>query len=266
MPRRPRTARPARSSPWGWAGAGLLFGLLLACVLQAPASWLTRPLQQNLNQRLLLEDPRGTIWNGSARLVLSGGAGSPDAAALPDRLSWRIRPTSTGLAIELSAPCCLQPAWRLLLQPGWGHTRLILADSRSQWPARWLSGLGTPWNTLQPDGLLNLSTQGLALQWTHGRLVMAGHAQLDAVQLSSRLATLRPMGSYRLTVTGAAVPTVRLETLEGRLQLSGAGQWLSSGLRFDGLASAAPEHLDALTNLLNIIGRRDGARAIIKVG
>jgi general secretion pathway protein N len=37
-------------------------------------------------------------------------------------------------------------------------------------------------------------------------------------------------------------------------------------LRFEGLASAAPERLDALSNLLNIIGRRDGARAIIKVG
>jgi general secretion pathway protein N len=37
-------------------------------------------------------------------------------------------------------------------------------------------------------------------------------------------------------------------------------------LRFEGEASAAPERAEALANLLNIIGRRDGTRSIIKVG
>jgi general secretion pathway protein N len=50
------------------------------------------------------------------------------------------------------------------------------------------------------------------------------------------------------------------------LQLSGRGQWAGQRLRFDGAASAKPESVDALSNLLNIIGRRNGATAIIKVG
>jgi general secretion pathway protein N len=37
-------------------------------------------------------------------------------------------------------------------------------------------------------------------------------------------------------------------------------------LRFEGVASSTPEHQAALQNLLNIIGRRDGARAIIQLG
>jgi general secretion pathway protein N len=74
------------------------------------------------------------------------------------------------------------------------------------------------------------------------------------------------MGSYRATIQGGEAPTCQLETREGRLQLSGTGQWAGSRFKFDGVASAAPEHQDALSNLLNIIGRRDGARAIIKVG
>jgi general secretion pathway protein N len=41
---------------------------------------------------------------------------------------------------------------------------------------------------------------------------------------------------------------------------------VGSKLRFEGTASASPERLDALSNLLNIIGRRDGARSIMKVG
>jgi general secretion pathway protein N len=37
-------------------------------------------------------------------------------------------------------------------------------------------------------------------------------------------------------------------------------------LQFDGEATAAPQREQALANLLNIIGQRDGARAILKVG
>ena len=74
------------------------------------------------------------------------------------------------------------------------------------------------------------------------------------------------MGSYRLTLEGGSPTVLRLSTLDGSLQLSGSGQWVGSRLRFEGEASAAPDRLDALSNLLNILGRRDGARAIIKVG
>lgn len=253
-------------TPWSWATAGALSGLLLALLLNAPARWLTEPLQQAMGARLVFEDARGTLWNGSARLLLAGGAGSSDVATLPGRLVWLLRPSWSGLRAELQADCCMHKAWRLSVQPRWGGARLALDDSLSQWPAQWLTGLGTPWNTVRAEGQLTLSTQGLALEWATGRLLLSGRAQLDAAHISSRLSTLKPMGSYRITLLGGATPSFALETLEGSLQLSGSGQWVGSKLRFEGLASAAPERLEALSNLLNIIGRRDGARAIIKVG
>ena len=74
------------------------------------------------------------------------------------------------------------------------------------------------------------------------------------------------MGSYRITLLGGATPTLQLDTLEGSLQLTGNGQWVGSRLRFTGEASAAPEREAALANLLNIIGRRSGARSIITIG
>jgi general secretion pathway protein N len=37
-------------------------------------------------------------------------------------------------------------------------------------------------------------------------------------------------------------------------------------LQFNGEATSAAEHQSALSNLLNIIGRRDGARSVIKLG
>ena len=59
--------------------------------------------------------------------------------------------------------------------------------------------------------------------------------------MSSRLSTLSPMGSYRLTLHGGPSPSLELSTLEGSLQLSGQGQWVAQRLRFSGVASAAPE-------------------------
>ena len=95
---------------------------------------------------------------------------------------------------------------------------------------------------------------------------MEGRVQVDATQMSSRLSTIAPMGSYRLTLEGGATSRIALATLEGSLQLSGQGQWVGQRLRFDGEASAAPDRVEALSNLLNILGRRDGVRSIIKLG
>jgi general secretion pathway protein N len=74
------------------------------------------------------------------------------------------------------------------------------------------------------------------------------------------------MGSYRISILGGATPALQLDTLEGALQLSGSGQWVGSRLRFSGTASAAPDREAALSSLLNIIGRRSGARSVITIG
>jgi len=57
-----------------------------------------------------------------------------------------------------------------------------------------------------------------------------------------------------------------LSTVAGALRLDVAGQWGASGLRLRGEASAAPGSEAALSNLLNIIGRRQGERSLIAIG
>lgn len=262
---KPRRALSSRT-PWSWAGAGIVLGWLLSALLNAPASWASAVVHQASAQRLVLEDMSGTLWSGSARVRVSGGAGSTDSATLPGRLRWTLRPSGLGLQADVRADCCLPEAWRWTLQPRWAGFKLTLSDSHSQWPAQWLSGLGTPWNTLQFDGQLALSTQALVVEVAAGRTLISGQIELDANAISSRLSTIRPMGSYRAVLHGGSAPSLTLSTLEGALQLSGHGQWVGNKFHFEGVASAAPQRLDALSNLLNIIGRRDGARAIIKIG
>lgn len=256
--------RPQRS--WSWALAGVAVGLLLALVVFAPARWLTAAVTDRTAGRVTLRDPQGTVWNGSAALVLTGGAGSVDAAALPTRLEWHLQPRWDGVLVTLNSSCCTTTPMRVRAGWRWGGMQVTITESQSHWPAELLAGLGTPWNTLQLDGDLRFRTEGLSVEWVAGRLAIAGQAELTAQRLSSRLSTLRPMGSYRVTVQGGQTPTLQLQTLEGSLNLTGSGSWVGSRLRFSGVATAAPDRETALANLLNIIGRRSGARSIITIG
>jgi general secretion pathway protein N len=54
--------------------------------------------------------------------------------------------------------------------------------------------------------------------------------------------------------------------LEGALQLRGSGVIQNRRVVFDGEATAADGREDALSNLLNIIGQRQGARSLIHLG
>ena len=93
-----RAPRLRRDIPWGWAVGGAFTGFLLALLAFAPARWLTDAVANFTNGQVLLADARGTVWDGSARLVLTGGAGSVDAAALPGRIGWQLHPTWGGVA------------------------------------------------------------------------------------------------------------------------------------------------------------------------
>ncbi|MEO8248321.1 MAG: type II secretion system protein N [Burkholderiales bacterium] len=258
--------REAPGAPWGWALLGALLGLLAAVIFFAPARWLAAGVKEVSQGHVLLEAPRGTVWDGSAQLVLAGGVDSRDATALPGRLEWTLRPTLSGASALLVNRCCMTEPIRLNARLSTNGAQLALADGASQWPAGLLVGLGAPWNTLQPEGQLKLSTQSFLATLTDGRWAIDGLVRLEATDVSSRLSTLRPMGSYLVTLSGGPAPALKLETLSGSLLLAGTGQFVGTRLKFEGTASATPDRIDALANLLNVIGRRDGARSIIKVG
>ena len=287
----------ARHAGRRWAAWGVALGVLIGGIAYAPAQWLADGLRQATDQRLLLADARGSLWNGSAVLVLTGGVGSRDASVLPGRLQWRLRPDWSGLQLSASQACCVQGTLQLQLQPQWGGYTLVLvgppapgaaaarrgdaggaggaSDTTSagplgHWPASWLAGLGTPWNTLQLGGVLQVASPGLQLQSVQGRWRLAGALTVELLDASSRLSPLPQLGSYRLQLTGSGAggeaATLRLDTLAGALQLSGSGQWSGASLRFRGEARSAEAEAAALSNLLNIIGRRQGALSVISIG
>jgi general secretion pathway protein N len=256
----------SRRAPWRaaiWAG---LFGSLGALIAFAPAAWLAHGLQTATQGRLLLADAQGSVWRGSAQLFLTGGQGTQDAASLPGRVSWALRPAWIGAHISLSLPCCSTAPVQMAVRAGTDSATVDVSPAKINLPAQWLSGLGAPWNTMAPTGQLTLSNEPVQVQWVAGRTRLQGNATLDLLEMSSRLSTLSPLGDYRLQIAGGDVPTLNLQTLQGALQLSGTGQVVGARVRFTGEASAAPQQQDALSNVLNIIGRRQGTKSLISLG
>ena len=264
---------------WGKWGAAL--GALLGLILFAPASWLAQGVVDLTGGRLLLAESQGTIWQGDAVAILTGGPGSRDARAVPGRLAWRIKLKGLGVRVALQQDCCLPTPVVLDILPGWGRVRAELklnpAGNEAElptvgpvghWPAAWLGGLGTPWNTLQLGGMLRMNTRNLAFEWVQGRLRMEGQADLALDNVSSPITTLERLGSYRLDVLGdnQGQMQLNLTTVDGSLQLTGQGTVGPGGTRFRGDATAVEADRGALDNLLNIIGRRSGDHSVISIG
>ena len=270
-----RTPAPTRVKSTQWAWVGVCLGGLLALITQAPAQWLANGVAYASAGRVLLKHPQGTVWQGSAQWVLSGGPvrAGQDASqdvALPSRLHWQWLPAwnaddGLALALRLQTDCCTPQPLTLSIAPRWAGMSVRVSDHHAQWPAHWLVGLGAPWNTLQLEGQLHIRTEKLQLTLGSGAPQLNGHAHMDVMQLSTRLSTLRPLGNYRVALRGGDTIGIQLDTLEGSLQLHGQGQWLNQRLSFKGEASAQPEFEAALSNLLNILGQRQGAKSVMEL-
>lgn len=290
-----------QSSKWSITGA--LMGACFALITQAPATWLANVISNASQHRFVLQNAQGTVWRGSAIALLADGnqhatvtrqspsqpllqaypsgkpssntsSISPDTIGmpLPSRLSWDFSSGfDTGLMrlvvrAQIKSECCTPEPLQLAVSIGWQGIRIDVANQQSQWPAHWLIGLGSPWNTVQPEGSMQLRTENLMWQSNAGAPKIKGLAELTLSQLATPLSTLRPLGTYLLRLQGGDTMALTLATIEGGLQLSGNGQWANGRLRFKGEARAQPAFEAALSNLLNILGQRQGAISIMELG
>ncbi len=269
---RANNMRPLRyRAPWVWAVSGITLGLLAGALVFAPARWLAAGLHW-AGSPLQLHNAQGTLWKGSGQLTFQSDA--QGSTSLPGQLEWTLRPAwihqQPGLRVQWRADCCLGQPWVWRISTDLDTVQLLINDLPSSQPLRipasMLTGLGTPWNTLQPQGRLELSTRALDIRGGTEGLQLQGALQLDALGLSTSLSTLKPLGSYRLALQGATHPDLTLSTLEGALQLHGSGVIQNRRVVFDGEATAVEGREDVLSNLLNIIGLRQGARSLIHLG
>lgn|SRR5512145_62122 len=248
-----------------------LAALLITMLVIAPAQWAASALKSASNGRLELAEASGTVWNGSALLVLASSPepGAP-RATLPERLAWRLSPWALLLGqLDLTAshPSALaQPLTVRAPLVGAGTTTLSATTVRV--PASLLVGVGAPWNTIRPGGILLVTWDRLQVQ--RGRV--QGNISAEWQYASSALTPVSPMGHYRLQTNGIWPGTqLELMTISGPLELKGSGTIPEGGrLRFTGRAQAMagtdPGVKAQLTGLISLLGRRDGEGALLNFG
>ena len=199
-------------------------------------------------------------------MVLSGGAGSLDARRLPGRVHWNLVLHVGSLELQLQAECCTAFTLQVRIVPslqGW-HAELQPAEATL--PASLLGGLGDPWNSIQLVGTLHLSTEGFQLASQSRHIAVRGEVTLLAQALRSRLSGVLPLGSYRLVLVGGAVPALRLDTMEGALQLSGIGHWEDSQLHMQIQAQTRGDEHSELDDLLRLMAQFRGKLNVVIPG
>ncbi|MBU3593318.1 type II secretion system protein N [Polynucleobacter sp. 71A-WALBACH] len=243
--------------------------LVLACgwviVRQMPVAWVGGALASQTACRVMLEQPIGTIWQGSAALAFSEPnateGGCREAMSVTERFHWETscKPFSLSCQSEIQFAALDQPQsiqWRL------GKT--LIAANEIKLPANVLEGLGNPWSTLRPRGGLGARWTDLSIDTVGGSegagAGSSGVIRIIISNLTSPISPVKPLGSYE--IAGNIAPEGLnwvLSTTSGPLLLKGQGGVASkAGMYFSGEASASPEAQESLIGLLSLLGKKEG--------
>jgi general secretion pathway protein N len=220
-----------------------------------PAAWVAQLVEQQTGGRLTLGDAQGTLWRGSA--FVGGAASGKDAVTplLPGRFSWKLSPLVLvgSVDVELSNPESLAQAVNLR----GGFSQWEVSPSALMLPAEGLAGLGAPLNTIAPSGRMKLSWTSLQLAREGNAVILNGRTTLELQDMSSRLTSIRPLGSYTVALDWKGPQAdLLLGTVKGPLLLSGTGKIINGRLQFSGQAEAATGYEDTLAGLLTLLGQR----------
>jgi general secretion pathway protein N len=237
--------------PWAVVGALSTAMVMLALL---PAAWITPQFARHTGGHVNLVDPAGSLWHGSATLMLAAGSDMSAATLLPGRIEWNTAfwPLFTGRV-------------RMVMRHSEAMPDPITVDATPRSatvtpgtiavPASLLSGLGAPFNTLDLQGNVQLSWS----DWRSFNREAFGQLTVTLNDVSSRVSLVKPLGSYRVAFQAQGESsTLDLTTLKGPLMLNGNGTISAMSTSFHGTASAAPEARENLAGLLNLLGRPSG--------
>ncbi|PMS37615.1 type II secretion system protein N (GspN) [Trinickia symbiotica] len=227
---------------------------VIVLVVLLPASWVTPRFARATQGHVNLIEPSGSLWHGSATLMLAAGPDASAATVLPGRVEWHTAfwPLFAG---RVSMQLLLSDAMPDPVHIDASFDGATVSAGGIKSPAALLSGLGAPFNTLDLQGDIHVT-------WTQWHLIRGnafGGLTITLEDMISRVSPVKPLGSYRVVLQAqGAASTLDLSTLKGPLLLSGHGTIAGSGTSFHGEASSTPEARDNLSGLLNLLGRPMG--------
>lgn len=250
---------------WIWRLRAALPWLVVAAVSSGavaltllPAAWITPQFAKFTRGHVNLVDPAGSLWHGSATLMLAAGPDTSAATLLPGRIEWHTAfwPLWTG---RISMTMRQSEAMPDPVTLDATRRGAVLSQGALAVPAALLTGLGAPFNTLDLDGDVRLG-------WTDWRSFgqeAFGRLTVTLNDMSSSVSLVKPLGSYRVVFQAQGrASTLDLSTINGPLMLDGHGTVAGGSTSFQGTASAAPAQRENLAGLLNLLGRPSGPGTI----
>jgi general secretion pathway protein N len=243
--------RIATALPWL---AVALVSCAVVLIVLLPASWVTPRFARATQGHVNLIEPSGSLWHGSATLMLAAGPDASAATVLPGRVEWHTAFWPL-LAGRVRMQLLLSDAMPDPVRIDASFDGATVSAGGIKVPAALLSGLGAPFNTLDLQGDIHVT-------WTQWHLIRGnafGGLTITLEDMISRVSPVKPLGSYRVVLQAqGAASTLDLSTLKGPLLLSGHGTIAGSGTSFHGEASSTPEARENLSGLLNLLGRPMG--------
>ena len=252
--------------------AALVFACLVVIIRQMPISWVSGSLASQTGCRVMLQQPIGTIWQGSAALAFSEPnateGGCRDPMSVTERFHW-----STSCKL-LSMTCNTELQFAAFEQAqliSWSLSKTQITSNEIKLPANVLEGLGNPWSTLRPRGELgarwtDINLAGLMANlpgFGAGNTPSSGVIRIIISNLTSPISPVKPLGGYEIAANIADTGmNWTLSTTSGPLLLKGQGEFSNKtggkAMQFAGEASASPESQESLIGLLSLLGKKEG--------
>lgn len=242
---------------WPWITAAVL-SVVVTLGVMLPAAWIVPQFAKRTGGHVNLVDPAGSLWKGSATLMLAAGSDGSGATLLPGRIEWHTAFWSlfTGHVRMQMRQTDAMPDAVFVDASRVGST---LSSGSIAVPASLLAGLGAPFNTLEMDG-------NVRLNWTEWRVLgesTYGQVSVTLDDMASRVSRVKPLGSYRVVFQAVGqAGTIDLTTSRGPLLLTGSGSVSPNSTVFNGTATSTPGQRDNLAGLLNLLGRHTSPDAV----
>lgn len=232
-------------------GAIIIFALafFVMLIVTAPATLLAKVVESVSNGQLVLANASGTIWQGSATPAIRQRAGSLLAL---EKLHWEILllPVLTG---KLSS----QFRWENNVQEKpmlvtLSMDQLELNNAVLPLTAGLLGEISPLLQPVQLSGQVYIQSEKFILTMQG----VNGSAVAEWSNAGSVLSPVKPLGNYRMNLTGAGERLdIELSTISGVLLLEGKGSFTAKqGLHFQVSARASADSKGSINELLSNFG------------
>ena len=227
-----------------------LSSIFLFLIVTLPAYWVDWTLNRAVPDRVRVQEPTGTVWNGAGNLIVR----SLGQELMQTRVAWSVHPLwllAGKLQLRVTGRDSAAPL-QATVRVGYRYLSIHAVDATV--PASVAAVFHPAVTLVAPTGRLHIASE----QATLTPAGLEGAMQLTWLGAGAGMSGLSELGDYRLAVNGrGADAELRVETLRGDVGMTAQGTWRTQG---EGLiqltGSVAPgsreQALRPLLTMLNV--------------